>query len=160
MPIPPAFSPRPLSFHADPTKSGYILHRGTACDGQGLDATCHDEGNSRLSDVRAWLGLALRAWAWLLRAWASTNLKPGPRPNFGLGLGLAWLKPGLLVQLAVSCSHMHDNNNINVNQIITHPKHYQSTSLRQIRYLLIIHKNMMHTINEDQLGVPILFLFN
>jgi hypothetical protein len=45
------------------------------------------------SDVQAQLGLALRAWAWLLRAWASKNLKLGPMPRYGLGSGLAWLKP-------------------------------------------------------------------
>ena len=47
------------------------------------------------NDVWAWLGLALRAWAWLSRAWASKDLKPGPRPNCGPGSGLAWPKPGL-----------------------------------------------------------------
>ena len=41
------------------------------------------------SDVQARLGPALRAWAWLSRAWASKDLKPGPRPNCRLTLCVA-----------------------------------------------------------------------
>lgn len=44
MPLPPAMIGRPLSFHSDPKKWGYILYQGTACDKSGgWGATCHDE---------------------------------------------------------------------------------------------------------------------
>jgi hypothetical protein len=58
------------------------------------------------SDVQAWLGLAwpgFEGLAWLSRAWASKNLKPGPRPRCRLGLGLAWLKPR-----AFNCLEEHE----------------------------------------------------
>ena len=44
MPLPPAMIGKPLSFHSDPKKWGYILYQGTACDKSGgWGATCHDE---------------------------------------------------------------------------------------------------------------------
>ncbi|KAH9941948.1 Oligoxyloglucan reducing end-specific cellobiohydrolase [Amylocystis lapponica] len=44
MPIPPAMVGKPLSFHSDPTKYGYILYQGTQCDkSSGWGAVCHDE---------------------------------------------------------------------------------------------------------------------
>jgi photosystem II stability/assembly factor-like uncharacterized protein len=43
MPISPAFVPQPLSFHSDPTKYGYILYQGTACQHKGWSSICHDE---------------------------------------------------------------------------------------------------------------------
>jgi hypothetical protein len=42
------------------------------------------------SDVRAWLGLKARAWAWLLGAWASQNASLSQA--IGPGLGRAWLE--------------------------------------------------------------------
>ncbi|KAI0071571.1 Oligoxyloglucan reducing end-specific cellobiohydrolase [Panus rudis PR-1116 ss-1] len=44
MPIPPALVGRPLSFHSDPKKYGYILYQGTACEKLGpFGSICHDE---------------------------------------------------------------------------------------------------------------------
>jgi hypothetical protein len=43
MPIPPAFVSRPLSFHSEVDKFGYILYQGTSCDRQGWGSVCHDE---------------------------------------------------------------------------------------------------------------------
>ncbi|RPD60705.1 Oligoxyloglucan reducing end-specific cellobiohydrolase [Lentinus tigrinus ALCF2SS1-6] len=44
MPLPPAMIGRPLSFHSDPKKWGYILYQGTACDKSGgWGSSCHDE---------------------------------------------------------------------------------------------------------------------
>ncbi|KZV63312.1 Oligoxyloglucan reducing end-specific cellobiohydrolase, partial [Peniophora sp. CONT] len=43
VPIPPAFVTRPLSFHSDKDKFGYILYQGTNCERQGWGAVCHDE---------------------------------------------------------------------------------------------------------------------
>jgi hypothetical protein len=43
---------------------------------------------------RAWLGLKARALAWLRRARASSNRKPGPPQGLGLGLAWLWLRPG------------------------------------------------------------------
>ncbi|KAF5379599.1 hypothetical protein D9757_009216 [Collybiopsis confluens] len=43
MPIPPAIIARPLSFHSDPKKYGYILYQGTSCEKFGWAIICHDE---------------------------------------------------------------------------------------------------------------------
>ncbi|KAL4245130.1 Vacuolar protein sorting/targeting protein 10 [Abortiporus biennis] len=44
MPVPPAFVGRPLSFHSDPKKYGYILYQGTVCEAFGpFGSICHDE---------------------------------------------------------------------------------------------------------------------
>lgn len=58
MPIGPALVGRPLSFHSDPKKYGYILYQGTACERVGpWGAVCHDEvctitfSNATLTDI-------------------------------------------------------------------------------------------------------------
>lgn len=43
MPFPPAFVQKPLSFHSDKDKNGYILYQGMSCDRIGWGARCHDE---------------------------------------------------------------------------------------------------------------------
>lgn len=44
MPMRPAMVGRPLSFHSDPTKYGYILYQGTACEKTSpWGSVCHDE---------------------------------------------------------------------------------------------------------------------
>ncbi|KAK0452799.1 vacuolar protein sorting/targeting protein 10, partial [Desarmillaria tabescens] len=43
MPIPPALVYKPLSFHSDPKKYGYILYQGTSCERIGWGNVCHDE---------------------------------------------------------------------------------------------------------------------
>ncbi|EIM80281.1 Oligoxyloglucan reducing end-specific cellobiohydrolase [Stereum hirsutum FP-91666 SS1] len=43
VPVPPAFMSRPLSFHSDPAKNGYILYQGVSCVRQGWGEVCHDE---------------------------------------------------------------------------------------------------------------------
>ena len=47
------------------------------------------------SDVLIWLGLVLRAWVWLLKAWTSRNYRSGQMQGLEPGLGLAWAEPGL-----------------------------------------------------------------
>ncbi|KAH6903602.1 vacuolar protein sorting/targeting protein 10 [Coprinopsis sp. MPI-PUGE-AT-0042] len=41
-PSPPALTARPLSFHSDPKKYGYILFQGSDCEGSGWGRRCHD----------------------------------------------------------------------------------------------------------------------
>ena len=48
MPATPAFVARPLSFHVDPKKYGYILYQGTSCEPYGWGERCHDEVRSLL----------------------------------------------------------------------------------------------------------------
>ncbi len=44
VPIPPALVGRPLSFHSDPKKYGYILYQGTVCERTTpWGSICHDE---------------------------------------------------------------------------------------------------------------------
>ncbi|KAI0351364.1 Oligoxyloglucan reducing end-specific cellobiohydrolase [Trametes cingulata] len=43
MPIQPALVGRPLSFHADTEKWGYVLYQGTTCSGSGWKTVCYDE---------------------------------------------------------------------------------------------------------------------
>ncbi|KZT00997.1 Oligoxyloglucan reducing end-specific cellobiohydrolase [Laetiporus sulphureus 93-53] len=44
MPIQPALVGKPLSFHSDPKKYGYILYQGTSCErSTGWGSICHDE---------------------------------------------------------------------------------------------------------------------
>ena len=43
MPMTPALVGRPLSFHSDPKKYGYILYQGASCEGDTpWTTTCHD----------------------------------------------------------------------------------------------------------------------
>lgn len=90
MPLTPALIGRPLSFHSDPSKWGYILYQGTACDSNGgWGDSCHDEVSFVSAPVSShcirppylWseypslssLGLSVRATichAELLRRWA------------------------------------------------------------------------------------------
>lgn len=46
MPLQPALIARPLSFHSDPKKYGYILYQGTVCERIGWGSVCHDEVRS------------------------------------------------------------------------------------------------------------------
>ncbi|THH18907.1 hypothetical protein EUX98_g8876 [Antrodiella citrinella] len=44
VPVSPAMVGRPLSFHSDPKKYGYVLYQGTVCERAGpWGMTCHDE---------------------------------------------------------------------------------------------------------------------
>ncbi|KAF8909112.1 vacuolar protein sorting/targeting protein 10 [Mucidula mucida] len=43
VPLQPSLVSRPLSFHSDPKKFGYILYQGTACERIGWGNVCHDE---------------------------------------------------------------------------------------------------------------------
>ncbi len=44
MPLSPSSIARPLSFHSDPSKYGYIIYQGTKCEREGGWASiCHDE---------------------------------------------------------------------------------------------------------------------
>ncbi|KIY66769.1 vacuolar protein sorting/targeting protein 10 [Cylindrobasidium torrendii FP15055 ss-10] len=43
MPLAPALVAKPLSFHSDPKKFGYILYQGTKCERIGWGQLCHDE---------------------------------------------------------------------------------------------------------------------
>ncbi|KAF8264511.1 Oligoxyloglucan reducing end-specific cellobiohydrolase [Lactarius quietus] len=44
MPVPPSYVSRPLSFHSDPSKYGYVIYQGTKCERDGgWPSMCHDE---------------------------------------------------------------------------------------------------------------------
>ncbi|KAI9439495.1 Oligoxyloglucan reducing end-specific cellobiohydrolase, partial [Lactarius psammicola] len=44
MPVPPSYVARPLSFHSDPSKYGYVIYQGTKCTREsGWSSICHDE---------------------------------------------------------------------------------------------------------------------
>ncbi|KAF8489994.1 Oligoxyloglucan reducing end-specific cellobiohydrolase [Russula emetica] len=44
MPLPPSSIARPLSFHSDSSKYGYIIYQGTKCEREGgWSSICHDE---------------------------------------------------------------------------------------------------------------------
>ncbi|KAI0041822.1 Oligoxyloglucan reducing end-specific cellobiohydrolase [Auriscalpium vulgare] len=43
IPLSPAYVAKPLSFHSDPAKYGYILYQGSKCDREGWGSVCHDE---------------------------------------------------------------------------------------------------------------------
>lgn len=44
MPVPPSYVPRPLSFHSDPAKYGYVLYQATKCEREDRwSSMCHDE---------------------------------------------------------------------------------------------------------------------
>ncbi|KAH8981343.1 Oligoxyloglucan reducing end-specific cellobiohydrolase [Lactarius akahatsu] len=44
VPIPPSYVARPLSFHSDSSKYGYIIYQGTKCEREGgWSSMCHDE---------------------------------------------------------------------------------------------------------------------
>ncbi len=44
MPLPPSSIARPLSFHSDSSKYGYIIYQGTKCEHEGgWSSICHDE---------------------------------------------------------------------------------------------------------------------
>jgi Sortilin, neurotensin receptor 3, len=44
MPVSPSYVARPLSFHSDPSKYGYIIYQGTKCEREGgWSSICHDE---------------------------------------------------------------------------------------------------------------------
>lgn len=51
MEIPPALVGKPLSFHSDPAKYGYILYQGTRCESSGgWGSICYDEVGCRPSE--------------------------------------------------------------------------------------------------------------
>ncbi|TFY76725.1 hypothetical protein EWM64_g7285 [Hericium alpestre] len=56
MPLSPAFVAKPLSFHSDPAKYGYVLYQGVSCEREGWGAICHDE--ARLSIYSLFLARA------------------------------------------------------------------------------------------------------
>ncbi|KAI0750610.1 Oligoxyloglucan reducing end-specific cellobiohydrolase [Irpex lacteus] len=43
VPVPPAYIGKPISFHSDPKKYGYILYQGTRCSSGIFGQTCMDE---------------------------------------------------------------------------------------------------------------------
>ncbi|KAI0248766.1 Oligoxyloglucan reducing end-specific cellobiohydrolase [Lactifluus subvellereus] len=44
MDVPPSYVPRPLTFHSDPAKYGYVLYQGTKCEREdSWSSICHDE---------------------------------------------------------------------------------------------------------------------
>lgn len=50
VPIAPSYVARPLAFHSDPSKYGYIIYQGTKCEREGgWSSICHDEVRSHLS---------------------------------------------------------------------------------------------------------------
>src|SRR6266403_1860519 len=53
MPLSPSSIARPLSFHSDPSKFGYIIYQGTKCEREGgWSSMCHDEVCSTCSFMR------------------------------------------------------------------------------------------------------------
>lgn len=99
------------------------------------------------------------AWAWLSRAWASKDPKPGPRPNFGAGSGLAWLKPRLLVEGGAAgpanAQYLLLEDilpSIIHNEIITHHKRYQlegpPKDEREIGFVMSSNVKMISALNK------------
>lgn len=60
MPLSPALVHKPLSFHSDKDKNGYILYQGRSCDRIGWNARCHDEVCSKYMIFRAKAHLVYR----------------------------------------------------------------------------------------------------
>jgi len=100
----------------------------------------------------------LRAWAWLLRAWALKDRKPGPRPNFGPGSGLAWLKPGLPVGGGAAGPVNAQYVLLEVvlppiihNEIITHHKPWQGPpeDKPEIGFMMSSNVKMISAVNKE-----------
>ncbi len=61
LPVSPALVGRPLSFHSDPKKYGYILYQGTKCEPSlPWESNCHDEVSDLYAALRSKLTLPRR----------------------------------------------------------------------------------------------------